>query len=183
MQEPRQRTSEELQELRREGLAAQSPVATRLVVVAGVLICSVIVLRNTRFDATSAFGLHSLLVLLGTLICTSAAVTLCLGLLSPLVQRKGLVKVGLVTPRLRPFPDRMPFTQLLLGFLVALVVALYLGYRFAGAILSLGFIAISLPFKQLAGLFESEALWLAGVSTIIALIAAFAAQYRFARGG
>jgi len=99
------------------------------------------------------------------------------------VQRKGLVKVGLVTPRLRPFPDRMPFTQLLLGFLVALVVALYLGCRFAGAIFSLGVIAISLPFKQLAGLFESEALWLAGVSTIIALIAAFAAQYRFARGG
>jgi hypothetical protein len=76
----------------------------------------------------------------------------------------------------------VPFTQLLLGFLLALVVALYLGYRFAGAIFSPAVLAVSLPFKQLADLFESEALWVAGVSTIIALIAAFAAQRRFVRG-
>lgn len=182
MQEPRQRTSEELQELRREGIAAHSPVATRLVVVAGVLICSVVVLRHTRFDTTALLSVHSLLVLLGTLIASTAVVTLSLGLLSPLLQRKGLVKVGLLTPRLRPFPDRVPFTQLLLGFLLALVVALYLGYRFAGAIFSPAVLAVSLPFKQLADLFESEALWVAGVSTIIALIAAFAAQRRFVRG-
>jgi hypothetical protein len=183
MQEPRQRTSEELQELRRQGLAAHSPIATRLIVLAGVLICLVVVLRDTRVDAGVVLNTDFLLVLLRTVIASTAAVTLILGLLSPLVQRKGLLTVGLLTPRWRWFPDRVPLIRVLLSFIVALLVAAYLGYRFAGAIFSLGVLAISVPLEQLGALIESEALWLTGFATVFALIAAVAAHQRFVRGG
>lgn len=182
MSESRERTSEELLELRRQGIAAHSPVATRLVVIAGVCICLLVELRDMPLDVGSVLTTDSLFVLLRTLIATTAAAALVLGLLSPLVQRKGLVKVSLLTPRYRPFPHRVSIIQLLLGLLVALLSAWYFGRQFAGAIFSVSMLVPSVSLEELGRIFERETLWLAGIATLVALVVAFLAQQRFARG-
>lgn len=181
MEEGKERTSEELQELRRKGLAPHSPVATRLLVSSSVLIVVVLVIKDITLSGATLLEQDSVLRLLGKFLSITAAVSLGIGLLSPLAQRAGLIRAVLLKPTLRPFPDRVRFSLHISGFVVAIFGAGCFGYRFAGTIFSslLGPDAPAL--ERLGQIVATEARWLAAVCSLIAIVAAVLARLRFLR--
>jgi hypothetical protein len=195
VEEQKALTAEEIQELRSQGLAPQSQVATRLFIVFGVLVSLVVVVQQMADAVGSAsLGLEHAVSIAIKAFCVTSGVTLVAGLLAPFLQRMALMQAALLKPRLRPFADVLPASTALFGVVVASIVALVCGYRWLGvlfvSVLGAGGEpvaggALAQRGAKLGGLGASvagELWWLALFCFVGAISAALIARQRFLRG-